>query len=453
MTTAASLAGERRSQPESRSDRPGPATSTDQGSESGARGVRSASPRRGSTVRKWPAIVTQRIVRGLVYSAPMTATFDLQGLREAIEQLDRRLIELLRERMALVERVAAAKLEQASPLRDRPREEHVLQRVRHAAVEAGIDAHEIERLYRLIMDMSVARQQGYLASLDSLPLRVAYQGVEGSNSHLAAQRRYAGRKGGALLTGFETFREAALAVRDGRADLALLPIENSTAGSINETYDLLAEGGLALTAEVVSAVEHCLLGLPGAPLEGLREVLSHPQALRQCDGFLRTIPWAKPREEFDTAGAARKVRELGDPGLGAIASETAAGLFGLDILRRAIQDEALNFTRFVEVANHPLPCPADVPCKTSLLLATAHQPGALGEVLGELGRRGINLTKLESRPVPGSPWRYRFYLDVQGHAASAPIAEALERIRLLTSELRVLGTYPQAAADASDARV
>jgi chorismate mutase/prephenate dehydratase len=378
---------------------------------------------------------------------------DLPGLREAIEALDRRLLELLRERMGLAERIAAAKLEQASPLRDRPREEHVLQRVRHAAVELGIDPHEIERLYRLILEMSVARQQGYLAALDTLPLRVTYQGVEGSNSHLAAQRRYAGRAGGALLAGCETFRAAADAVRGGEADLALLPIENSTAGSINETYDLLAEGGLTITAEVVSRVEHCLLGLPGSSLEGLRTVHSHPQALRQCEHFLRTIPWAAPREEFDTAGAARQVAERCDASAGAIASEAAARLFGLAVLRRGVQDVELNFTRFVEVANHAVPCPPDAACKTSLLLATAHRPGALGEVLGELGRRGVNLTKLESRPAPGAAWRYRFYLDLQGHAASAPIAEALERIRGLTSELRILGTYPQAADDASDARV
>lgn len=383
----------------------------------------------------------------------MTPNGDLPSLRDAIEGLDRRLLELLRERMGLAERIAAAKLEQASPLRDRPREEHVLQRVRHAAVELGIDAHEIERLYRLILEMSVARQQGYLAALDTLPLRVTYQGVEGSNSHLAAQKRYAGRAGGALLTGCETFRQAAEAVREGEADVALLPIENSTAGSINETYDLLSEGGLAITAEVVSRVEHCLLALPGASFEGLKQVLSHPQALRQCEGFLRSMPWAEPREEFDTAGAARKVRENGDATVGAIASETAARLFGLEILRRGIQDVALNFTRFVEVGAHPVPCAHDVPCKTSLMIATAHKPGALGDVLGELGRRGINLTKLESRPLPNSPWRYRFYLDLQGHAASAAIAEALERIAPLTSELRVLGTYPQAAEDPSDARV
>jgi len=377
---------------------------------------------------------------------------DLQALREELEGLDRRILELLRARMEVVERVAAAKLESASPLRDRLREELVLQRVRHAAAEMGLDPHEIERLYRQLMEMSVARQQGFIASLDSAPLRVAYQGVEGSNSHLAAQHRYGGRRGGALLTGHETFRQAVEAVQRGDADLALLPIENSTAGSINDTYDLLAEGGITVTAEVVSAVEHCLLGLPGARVEDLRQVLSHPQALLQCASFLRGAPWIEARAEFDTAGAARKVREANDPRQAAIASEQAAALHGLEVLRRGIQSEAVNYTRFVEVGLHPIPCPPDTSCKTSLLLVLAHRPGALGEVLGELGRRGINLTKLESRPIAGSPWRYRFYLDLAGHAASEPIALALETIRPLTSELRVLGTYPQAAEGSSRAQ-
>ena len=316
------------------------------------RGERAREPHRSAH-----STASRRLATGRrVYSPPVSGP-DLQELREELEGLDRRILELVRARMEVVERVAAAKLEAASPLRDRLREEHVLQRVRHAAAELGLDPHEIERLYRQLIEMSVARQQGFIASLDSAPLRVAYQGVEGSNSHLAAQRRYGGRRGGVLLTGHETFREAVAALQEGAADLALLPIENSTAGSINDTYDLLAEGGITITAEVVSAVEHCLLGLPGARVEDLRQVLSHPQALLQCAGFLRGAPWIEPRAEFDTAGAARKVREANDPRLAAIASAEAAALHGLEILRRGIQTEAVNYTRFVEVALHPIPCP------------------------------------------------------------------------------------------------
>src|SRR5690348_1579156 len=175
---------------------------------------------------------------------------DLSTLRDRIDAVDRKIIALLGERLRIVEEVALAKLEAASPFRDREREERLLLRLREHATEAGLDAHQVERLYRVIMDMSVAHQEATVRNRPDAPLRVCYQGVEGSFSHLAAQRRYGGRAGGALLTGFDSFRQAADAVLHGAADLALLPIENTTAGSINEVYDLLADGKLHITGEV-----------------------------------------------------------------------------------------------------------------------------------------------------------------------------------------------------------
>jgi len=277
-----------------------------------------------------------------------------------------------------------------------------------------------------------------------VPLRVAYQGVEGSYSHLTAQRRYAGLPEGVLLEGFETFRGAADAVRQGTADRALLPIENTTAGSINETYDLLAEGGLTITAEAVSRIEHCLLGLPGSRIEDLRVVLSHPQGLLQCQDFLHTVPWIKSQPEFDTAGAARKVRERNDPAVAAIAGDSAALVYGLEVLRRGIQSQEGNYTRFVELSHEPSGLPPDVAAKTSLLLKTAHRPGALADVLGIFSRRGVNLAKLESRPIPASPFQYQFYLDIEGNAERDPVRSALDEVRPHASELRVLGIYPAA---------
>ncbi|HEV2846023.1 MAG TPA: bifunctional chorismate mutase/prephenate dehydratase [Thermoanaerobaculia bacterium] len=377
----------------------------------------------------------------------MSESRDLQAIREAIEAIDREILAQLRRRMSLAEEVAATKIRAAYPFRDEPREDQVLQRVRHAAVEQGLDAHEIERLYRVILDMSVAHQKAHVRTLSAAPLRISYQGVEGSYSHLTAQRRYAGISEGVLLEGFETFREAAEAVREGRADRALLPIENTTAGSINETYDLLAEGGLTITAEAVSRIEHCLLGLPGARIEDLRLVLSHPQGLLQCQAFLRTVPWIKAQAEFDTAGSARKVRERNDPTVAAIAGEPAAKVFGLEVMRRGIQTQEGNFTRFVELAREPIRFPPETPAKTSLLLTLPHEPGALAEMLGVLSRRGVNLAKLESRPIQGSPWRYHFYLDLDGNAERDPVRSALEEARPRTEELRVLGTYPVAARD------
>ncbi|MDB4961367.1 MAG: chorismate mutase [Myxococcales bacterium] len=369
---------------------------------------------------------------------------DLSSLRDRIEAVDRQIIRLLAERQMIVEDVASAKLTSASPFRDREREEHLLQRLRALATEAGLDPHQVERMYRVVMDMSVAHQEATVRNREDVPLRIAYQGVEGSYSHLAAQRRYAGRSGGALLTGHDTFRGAADSVLAGIADLALLPIENTTAGSINETYDLLLHGSLHITGEVVSAIEHCLMALPGVPLESLRVVMSHPQALAQCQDFFAAHPQLSPRAEIDTAGSARRVAELGDRTFAAIASAAAAKRYGLEILATGIQSASGNATRFVEIALRPAPLSETTAAKTSLVLALADRPGALGEILMRFAARGLSLTKIESRPIPDAPFTYRFYADVLGHSASEPFHAALDDIRPLTTELRVLGTYPAA---------
>ena len=370
---------------------------------------------------------------------------DLAALRERIEAVDRKIIELIGERLQIVEGVIEAKLAAASPFRDREREESLIARLRAIATEVGVDPHQIERLYRVVMDMSVAHQEQAVRDREDVPLRVTYQGVEGSYSHLAAQRRYAGRAGGALLTGFDTFRGAAEAVISGAADLALLPIENTTAGSINETYDLLAAGGLCITGEVVAAIEHCLLALPETKLEDIRVVMSHPVALAQCLDFFARHPHLTSRAEVDTAGAARRVASANDKTLAAIASSAAAKTYGLAILAQGVQSMAGNATRFVEVAKRPVPVAQDANAKTSLVLSLADRPGALGEVLMRFAARNLSLTKIESRPIPEAPFTYRFYVDVLGHAASAPFVGALDEIRSLTTELRVLGTYPAAS--------
>lgn len=372
------------------------------------------------------------------------SALDLSSLRDRIESVDRQIIALLSERLKIVEEVAAAKLASAAPFRDKEREELLLQRLRAQATAAGLDAHQVERMYRVVMDMSVAHQEATVRSREDAPLRITYQGVEGSYSHLAAQRRYAGRTGGALLSGHDTFRGAAQAVLDGAADLALLPIENTTAGSINETYDLLAAGHLHITGEVVSAIEHCLLAMPGVALDELRTVMSHPQALAQCAVFFQQHPHLRPRAEVDTAGSARKVAEMSDRTVAAIASASAAKRYGLAVLATGIQTSSGNATRFVEIALRPAPVPEGAAAKTSLVLSLADRPGALGDVLVRLANRSLSLTKLESRPIPDAPFTYRFYMDVLGHAASEPFHAALDDIRPLTTELRILGTYPAA---------
>ena len=375
---------------------------------------------------------------------PSDATRSLHDLRVAIENIDTQILSILRDRMALVEQVADVKLQAAAPIRDQRREEQLLRRIRAEAVDRGLDPHRFEQLYRLIIEASVAQQQSHLENLPDVPLRVAYQGVEGSYSHLTAQRRYAGRPGGVRLDGFPSFRAAADATRNGTTDVCLLPIENSTAGSIYDTYDILTAGGLVINAEEVTEVRHQLLGLPGSSLDGIRTVISHPQALAQCERFLRGLEGVQTRAEYDTAGAAQQVQMGQDRSVAAIASEIAATVFGLEILASDIQNQASNYTRFVELAPEAANPPVGAACKTSLMLATGHEPGDLADVLSHFARRRLNLTKLESRPRPETPWSYRFYLDVDGHVADAHFVETLEAIAPHTSELRVLGCFPKA---------
>ncbi len=368
----------------------------------------------------------------------------LRKIRTEIEHIDTRILEALKERMGLAIRVADVKLLSAVAIRDQRREGQLLESIRAEASSLGLDPHRFEQLYRLIIEASVAQQQTHLENLPDTPLRVAYQGVEGSYSHLTAQRRYAGRDAGVLLSGFDNFRSAADSVRTGKNDVALLPIENSTAGSINETYDLLSAGDLVINAEEVTEVKHQLLALPGTKLLTIERVLSHPQALAQCERFLRTLSGVEVRAFSDTAGAAQEVRLVQDPKVAAIASETAGTVFGLEVIAADIQNQASNYTRFVELAREAANCPADGACKTSLVLTTGHAPGDLADVLTHFARRNLNLTKIESRPMPDAPWNYRFYLDVQGHSATEIFSQALEAIRPHTKELRVLGTYPRA---------
>ncbi len=371
---------------------------------------------------------------------------DLEGLRDLVLGCDERILDLLKERLDLAAAIAGVKIERALPFRDGTREDKVIAHLRRLAGERGLDPHEIERLYRIVLEMSIARQQAHVRSLDETPLRVVYQGAEGSFSHMTAQRRYGGRAGGALLDGCTTFIEVVDRVRTGEADYGLLPIENTTAGSINETYDLLYEstGAVKIVGEEVWSVVHCLLGLPGASIDGLHSVLSHPQAFAQCRTFLQGWPRIRAIPEYDTAGAARRVRESGDPGLGAIASEEAARIYGLDILAHSIHSEPDNFTRFVEIAREAETLAEGTSVKTSLVFELPHRPGALLSALRVFGDRRVNLLKLESRPVPGRPFEYRFYLDVEGHAGVPPLSEALRTLDEEGTRIRLLGSYPPA---------
>ncbi|WP_457630029.1 prephenate dehydratase [Oceanithermus sp.] len=268
--------------------------------------------------------------------------------------------------------------------------------------------------------------------------KVAYQGTAGAFSEEAALTVAPD----AEPLGLPTFHEVFEAVVENRAACGVVPVENAVAGSINQTYDLLLESDLHVVGEVYLRVRHNLLAPPGVDLKSIKKVISHPQALSQCDGFL-----AKHKIEaipvYDTAGAAKQLAENPEPGLGAIASRRAAEVYGLEVLAENIEDFDFNYTRFFVIAREEQPR-REVPYKTSIVFGVRHKPGGLLSALEGFARASVNLTKLESRPRRDRAWSYVFYLDFEGHVEDAQPAEALMTLLRRAAFVKVLGSYPAA---------
>jgi chorismate mutase / prephenate dehydratase len=368
----------------------------------------------------------------------------LESLRNRIDELDRRLIEALAERQRIVAEIAELKADPALPLQDAERERDLLSRVSALANAQGLDSYFIESLYRRILEHSVrfqaARQDEGRRGAGFV---VAYQGVEGSYSHTAARSHFAATQGEVQYHGYRSFAAALEAVIRGEAEVAFLPIENSLTGSITETYDLLSQTSLHLVGEEVHRVEHCLVALKPVPLGLIRRIGSHPQALAQCSNFLAALRDCRVEIESDTASAAMLVAESGDLSRAAIASEEATTRYGLQVIKRNIANQKDNYTRFVAVAREAKPADPRLPHKTSLLLTTAHEKGALARCLNALAQHGVNLTKLESRPSLERPWQYLFYLDHEGGLHESHVDFALRELAKHAEAVRILGTYPR----------
>jgi len=267
---------------------------------------------------------------------------------------------------------------------------------------------------------------------------VAFQGEHGAYSEEAVRLHFGP---GVTTLPCRTFLAITDALQTGRAQYGMLPVENSLAGTVIPAYDLLVDYDLHVQAEVILRVEHCLMAPPGVALTDVRRARSHPQALMQCENSLRRLG-LEPVEYYDTAGAARDLAADPHPGMAAIASALAAETYGLEILARHLEDEDFNYTRFFVLGtSYP---PRQDPSKTSIILTTRHVPGALYEALGELARRGINMTKIESRPRRNRPWHYLFYVDFEGHEEDEDVKQALLGILKHASFLKVLGSYPAA---------
>lgn len=272
-----------------------------------------------------------------------------------------------------------------------------------------------------------------------MPPVIAYPGTAGSFSHAAAMQVFPEGE----CVGYASFPEAAAACVQGRADYALLPVENSFAGAVLPTYSLLEKLPLHIVAETARSVRHQLLGVKGARVEDIRQIASHPQAIAQCDEFLATLDGVQIIPSSNTAISAREVAEKGDKTCAAIASIEAAREYGLEVLRENIQTSDRNTTRFFVLAREARPL--SLPNKATVVFRVNNEVGALVKVLSSFARSGLNMSRIESRPLPETTFAYFFSADFEGEMDEDHLNRAMEDARPFTMELRLLGTYPKAA--------
>jgi prephenate dehydratase len=267
-------------------------------------------------------------------------------------------------------------------------------------------------------------------------MRVAFQGEPGAYSEQAVFN-YFGQVEAQPCESFDAVFESVLS---GASDSALIPIENSLAGSIHQNYDLLLRHELHIVGEYLLRVQHCLIALPGVKKSDIKKVISHPQALGQCAGYLRALG-VKTEQVYDTAGSVKMVKESSASDIAAIASRRAAELHEMQILEEGIEDNPENYTRFLAIAKEAVRPNGDA--KTSIVFTLKNQPGALFKALSVFALRDIDLTKIESRPLQGKPWEYLFYIDFIGAAHQETARKALDHLSEYALMLRVLGSYPK----------
>ena len=374
---------------------------------------------------------------------------DLQELRKQIDEIDDAMVSLFEKRMSIAEQVANYKIETGKPVFDEAREQEKLQSLGEKT-HTSFNCCGIQQLYQQIMSISRKRQYQLLQAYDPKDLagftpvtklekkdaRVIYQGVEGAYSH-AASIAFFGNEGNCRHV--DTWKDAMEAIKNGSADYAVLPIENSTAGIVQDNYDLLTQYDHVIVGEQLVPCQHVLMGLPGTELCEIQHVYSHPQALMQCRDFLNAHPDWNIHPYRNTAKAAKKVAQEQDRSQAAIASPYAAEYFHLSVLQEGIYSNPGNSTRFIIVSKQKIYC-KDAK-KISVSFELPHTSGSLYSSLSHLIYNGLNMTKIESRPVLSPNWDYRFFVDFEGNLNDSAVKNALRGLENEVQNLRIHGNY------------
>jgi chorismate mutase / prephenate dehydratase len=373
----------------------------------------------------------------------------MKELRERINAVDNNLLKLLAERRELSIEVIKLKNQKGAGIRDKEREKQLLNKLFEAGKEYGLEASYISKVFQEIIQDSVRIQNRYVIKSSNLSekdkeLTVAIQGIEGSYSYLAARQSFSEYGNNIRFLSYDNFDEVIEAVENSLAEYAVIPVENTTSGSINAVYDALMGSNLFVVGEEILPVKHCLIGLDNIPLGSIKKIYTHYQAAMQCSKFIKSLSNAEIEYFVDTAKSVKKIVDDGKKEHTAIASKESAELLNAVVLRENISDQAGNFTRFLVCSGKPIVVDERIPSKTSLIIATIHKVGSLIEALSVFRDYGINMTKLESRPILGNPWEEMFYLDFEGNLQDQKVKDLLDVLGKFTRYLKVLGCYPMA---------
>ncbi len=371
----------------------------------------------------------------------------LETIRQEITTLDDELLTLLARRRALSIEVARSKQVDQRPIRDQIREQELLERLIQQGKPLGLSAHYLSQLYHLIIEDSVLSQQAYIqeqlntAQQGDL-ISIAFLGPRGSYSSLAARKYLSRHTTQVVEASCSNFQQVIESVESGKAQLGVLPIENTSSGSINEVYDLMQHTSLSIVGELTLPIEHCLLAAVDTRVEAIQTIYAHPQPLQQCSHYLAKLKGVR-HEYCDSSSAAMGlVKNLASPHAAALGSAAGGELFGLHPIATNLANQADNITRFIIVARKAIDVAPQIPAKTTLIMSTAQKAGSLVEALLVLRSHNINMTKLESRPIQGNPWEEMFYMDVAANVNDPAMQAALKELYQLTRALKVLGCYP-----------
>lgn len=373
----------------------------------------------------------------------------LEELRNELDRIDPQIIQLYEERMSVCEEVGEIKIEEGRKVFDRNREQQKLAQVTREAKDPFYKKGLTE-LFEQLMSQSRKLQYQLLTkkgALGRLPFigvneldwknsRVVFQGTDGAYSQ-AAMHKFFSKDVNSFHV--QTFRDAMEAIEEGSADFAVLPIENSSAGMVSEMYDLLEEFENYIVGEVILPINHYLVGTENTTLESIERVYSHPQALMQCSKFLDRHGSWQQIGAANTAVAAKKILNENDPTQAAICSEHAAEIYGLKILEEKINHNHNNSTRFIVVTNQKIFLKKAQ--KISICFEVAHESGTLYHLLSHFIYNDLNMTKIESRPIEGKTWEYRFFVDFEGNMGDAAVKNAIRGLREESKSLKILGNY------------